>query len=137
MNYVLGFLFDVNTENVLLLRKNRPDWQKGKLNGIGGKVEAGETPKDAMYREAEEEIGALNGWEWVCCVENANEEVDEKWKVDVYVAIDVNLQNFSAKTDEQIEIHPVKNLPSEVIENLHWLIPMAIHDNEYYSIQTL
>jgi hypothetical protein len=34
---VAGFLFRNNDTEVALIRKNKPDWQKGKLNGIGGK----------------------------------------------------------------------------------------------------
>jgi len=37
--YVCGFLFDMAFKHVALINKVRPDWQKGKLNGIGGKVE--------------------------------------------------------------------------------------------------
>ena len=37
--YSLGFVFDLPVEKVLLIEKQRPEWQKGKLNGIGGKIE--------------------------------------------------------------------------------------------------
>lgn len=53
--YVLGFMFDHEEKHVLLIWKNRPKWQAGKLNGIGGKIEAGETPLQAMEREFTEE----------------------------------------------------------------------------------
>ena len=47
-----------NNEDVALIRKNRPAWQKGKLNGIGGHIEqTDKTPYDAMVREFEEETG--------------------------------------------------------------------------------
>jgi hypothetical protein len=32
--YVLGFMFDVPAEQVLLIKKAKPDWQAGKLNGV-------------------------------------------------------------------------------------------------------
>jgi len=35
---VVGFLFDNFSENVLLIKKNRPAWQKDRLNGVGGKI---------------------------------------------------------------------------------------------------
>src|SRR5690349_13991679 len=41
--YALGFLFD-GTGRVVLIRKRRPAWQAGLLNGVGGKVEPGEAP---------------------------------------------------------------------------------------------
>lgn len=56
-NYVVGFVFDINSERVALIRKNRPNWQAGRLNGIGGKVEEGESPSAAMHRECKEEAG--------------------------------------------------------------------------------
>jgi 8-oxo-dGTP pyrophosphatase MutT (NUDIX family) len=42
---------------VLLIEKDRPLWQKGKLNLPGGGIEAGETPEQAAVRELKEETG--------------------------------------------------------------------------------
>ena len=56
--YVLGFIFTADESgllDVLLIRKQRPEQQIGKLNGIGGKVEDGELPLYAMCRECAEE----------------------------------------------------------------------------------
>ena len=47
----LGFIFDATLEQVLLVHKNRPTWQAGRINGVGGKVEDGETPEVALIRE--------------------------------------------------------------------------------------
>lgn len=56
--YVLGFAMTEGLEDVLLITKNRPDWQKGLLNGIGGKVEMFDVClEDAMIREFREECG--------------------------------------------------------------------------------
>lgn len=56
--YVLGFAFNEIRESVVLIEKNRPEWQAGKHNGIGGKIEEfDETPLDAMIREFKEETG--------------------------------------------------------------------------------
>lgn len=51
---VLTFLFDKKGEYVVLMRRNKPDWQSGKLNGVGGAVLDGETIKMAAYREFDE-----------------------------------------------------------------------------------
>lgn len=79
MNYVCGFMCSWDIQNFLLIRKTHPEWQKGKLNGIGGKIEkkeqvivqnpddsnpdAGywliETPFEAMVREFHEETGII------------------------------------------------------------------------------
>ena len=34
-DYVVGFMFDLNYKDVVLIRKNRPVWQQNKLNGVG------------------------------------------------------------------------------------------------------
>ena len=52
MRYVAGFMFDSSYENVLLIRKTKPKWQEGLLNGVGGKIEPGEKELDAMKRES-------------------------------------------------------------------------------------
>ena len=53
--YVNGFLFDPTLSLVVLMRKNKPVHQEGLMNGIGGKIEPGETPLQAMVREFKEE----------------------------------------------------------------------------------
>ena len=56
--YVVAFLFtDSDLSNVWVIKKNKPEWQNGLLNGIGGKIEDGETPLVAMVRELKEEAG--------------------------------------------------------------------------------
>lgn len=53
--YCLGFAMCGNT--VVLIRKTHPFWMAGKLNGIGGLCEPGESPEIAMCREWAEETG--------------------------------------------------------------------------------
>jgi 8-oxo-dGTP diphosphatase len=57
--WVLGFAFDVNQANIVLIKKNKPAFMKGKRNGIGGKVEFEENLTFAMEREFLEETGVL------------------------------------------------------------------------------
>jgi 8-oxo-dGTP diphosphatase len=55
MHYVVGFVFCYH--RILLIKKNRPAYLAGKLNGIGGGVERGELASTAMAREMHEEAG--------------------------------------------------------------------------------
>jgi 8-oxo-dGTP diphosphatase len=55
IRYSAGFLFSKDYKQVLLIKKEKPDWQRGLYNGVGGKVEPGETELNCMIREFEEE----------------------------------------------------------------------------------
>ena len=47
-----------NDQTLMLYRNKKPgDIHKGKWNGLGGKVEAGETPEQCAIREIQEESG--------------------------------------------------------------------------------
>jgi 8-oxo-dGTP pyrophosphatase MutT (NUDIX family) len=60
-SYVVGFLF--YGSEVLLVQKNRPIWQAGLWNGVGGRCEVlgghTESSEAAMPREFEEETGIV------------------------------------------------------------------------------
>lgn len=61
-NYVLGFPMTW-AGSVALVRKTKPEWQKGDLNGFGGKVKDDETYGGAMFREFREYTSyALPDW---------------------------------------------------------------------------
>jgi 8-oxo-dGTP pyrophosphatase MutT (NUDIX family) len=57
--YVVVFARDIESVlgKVLLVLKDRPDYLKGRLNLIGGKIEPGEDPVEAACRELKEETG--------------------------------------------------------------------------------
>lgn len=54
--YTVGIVFDYSMEECLMLLTNHGPCP-GKLNGVGGKIEDGETPDIAMAREFYEETG--------------------------------------------------------------------------------
>lgn len=56
-SYVIGFITDEANQNIILMLKQKPEHLKGKWNGVGGKIEGGEKPHQAMAREILEEIG--------------------------------------------------------------------------------
>jgi 8-oxo-dGTP diphosphatase len=122
--YVLGFLFNNDLSKVALIKKNRPEWQAGLLNGVGGHIEQNENPIDAMIREFEEETSIkIVNWIHYCMM---NE--DKNFVVYVYAAVG-NLEELKTKTDEEIIIFNVKDINkkrNELLSNVPWLIEMAI-----------
>lgn len=123
--YVAGFAFTCDRKGVLLVRKNKPDWQAGKLNAIGGKVKDAETFDKAMCREFLEETTldySLKDWESFCYLRHSNN------RVMFYRAFNDIIINAPETNDvgEQLEFCAARRLPPNIINNLHWLIPLAL-----------
>ena len=118
--YVVGFLCNKDRDIVVLIDKHRPTWQKGKINGVGGHIEPGETPVAAMQREFREEAG-LDVGDWELAVEMTG----GTWKVYFFVATGPAM-NAMTQTDEEVVIAWIGMLPPRVLPNLHWLIPLCL-----------
>lgn len=123
MNYVIGFAF--NRDLVALIRKQTPAWQAGRLNGVGGKIEPGETQCVAMAREFREETSVdTSAGEWALkfIMQGGG------WEAHVYAMEmdDKRFESIRTVEKEQIEKHHIGNLHFErCIENVYWMVPMA------------
>jgi len=132
VNYVCGFMFSEDKSKVVLIEKNRPNWQEGKLNGVGGKVELFETAPQAMIREFKEETG-VEVLQWNRLITLVSESYD--FVCDFYFCFG-NIYKCYSTTDEIIQYVDVNDLPKNVIPNLIWLIPMCLDPflNNYSEI---
>lgn len=134
--YVAGFLLDEH-DNVLLIRKKRPAWQAGLLNGIGGKVEPGETPFDAMRREFREEA-QLDDLDWDHVL-TLTFPAGAVWFFRCFGPT-AQLHAARAGTDEPLEVHHIADLLSPdapTIANLRWILPLAAHTHDTYATPTV
>jgi 8-oxo-dGTP diphosphatase len=122
--YCLGFCFSKDKAKIVLILKNRPDFQRGKLNSVGGKLEINEFPHEAMVREFKEETGVQTNYEdW-----NYFASMDfENGRIYCYTII----QDLEVKTvtDEPVGWFDLNALPDNYMPNLSWLIPLAL---DYY-----
>lgn len=131
----VGFIFDPTLKEVLLIKKNRPEWQKGLHNGVGG--HAGKL--ESKYEKWEE-----------CFVREALEETNLRLEVDRLIRVgrihgqDYNEEPFlvvmfayklldkgemkqiDTITDEELIWVPVEDINLiPLIENLTFIIPFA------------
>jgi len=121
---VCGFLFSLDGEYIVLIHKQRPDWQAGKLNGVGGKVEEGEFALEAMRREFAEETGVrVYDWNPFLILEDRA----HNFEVTYFRSSYKDLSECATTTDEKIEVFQVGSIFAlPVISNLTWIIPMAL-----------
>ena len=141
--YVNGFMFDPEGKHVILLLKSYPEkyagkgrmeWQKGRLNGIGGLVQAGEGIEGAMCRKMLEEASI--------------ETPIEQWRIFAQtsfnggvcfhlVAIAKDMQQFEsvkAGRDEATSVVALVNLERmPVLYDLKWLLPLAFDKAVKYA----
>jgi 8-oxo-dGTP diphosphatase len=103
--------------------KHKPAWQRFKFNGIGGKVEPGETAEAAMRREFLEEAGLDLDWQ------PRTQLVGPDFVVYFFTAFSNELYNIRTIEKEEIVILDSLRLPGNVIFNLNWIIPMFLDNN--------
>lgn len=123
IEYVLGFAFSAMLERVCLIRKAKPDWQRGRLNGLGGKIE-NENKHIAMVREFKEECGITTHgeqWNYFCRMEG------DEFIVHCFCTV-ADLTTAKTVESERVEVifvDDMKHLRPQMIENLPWLIYSA------------
>ena len=132
--YTLGFIFNSSMDKVLLVHKLSPEWQRGKLNGLGGKLEPGEGGLDCIVREVREESGLSTEKDaWVRLGNLASDD----WSVDVFALVYTGNSNDARSLEkEKVEWFAVQKLPANVIDNLPWLVAFAIDKLKSEKLET-
>jgi 8-oxo-dGTP diphosphatase len=118
--YVLGFVFRSN--DVLLICKTHPGWQAGRLNGVGGKIEEGETPEQAMHREFKEEVGGVRVGDW----HSFAMLLGDNYVCYCYFAFCSSTAKVRALTEEAVSWYNVDAVPYSALPSTKWLIQMAL-----------
>jgi 8-oxo-dGTP diphosphatase len=126
---VVGFCFSEDNQRVVMIKKERPDWQKGCLNGVGGKIEK-ETAIQAMIREFEEETGVKtkpSDWQQFAKMRGSD------WTVQYFRCFNTSyVDSVKTTTDEQVVVSEVSfDMLSDVgVSNVHWLVGLALDDDQ-------
>lgn len=114
MRVVVGIITD--NKEILLLKKNNPDWQKGLYNGIGGKVELNTTPLETIIKKCQEELG-VNISNWI----ELDSEISSSGIEIVYFLTTLNegeIKKLQSQTDERAELFSINNLPTNILQDL-------------------
>lgn len=107
--YVVGFAFNIDKSKILMIKKTKPIWQFGLLNGVGGKIESDEKPISAMIREFKEETDldtVEDNWFYHGVYSN------DGFDLHIYYASfsDEFLNKFHTMTEENVELISIQNL---------------------------
>ncbi len=126
--YVLGFLSN-GEDSIVFVKKDRPIEQYGLLNGVGGKIEDGESPQGAMIREFREETGV--------------DTIDLYWrqfaelKGEKFIVYCFSTESHShwmrvhtTTSEEVVKLRVSEIDASRSISNLLWLAAMSLDKNE-------
>lgn len=124
--FTLGIVFSSDMEFIFLIRKSLPLYQKGKLNGVGGKVLSGETYEDNMARKSLEEVGYSGEWKRLGLM---------RWWGTIDCALFYSVmepgQRAPHKCSEAVELIAVKDLPAfrwQMVPPLFFIIQAALEN---------
>jgi len=94
IEYCLGFVYDSSLASVVLIQKEA-GLHVGMWNGLGGKVEEGETPLEAMRREYSEEAPGyeMGEWDLIGFING------DRWQVHVFAAVDTDCVDTLTASD--------------------------------------
>lgn len=129
--YASCLLVDPDHKRGLLIIKNRPDWQAGSVNIIGGHIEEDEAPVEAAIREVFEEVNIK--------IEDPRHfailhtRTPARAVVYFFVA-ECDIDSYKQMTDECPIIVDLNRLPNNIIPNLNYLIPLALDKDQPISI---
>lgn len=117
---VVGFLFDEKAEKVLLIEKQKPEWQKDWFNGIGGKIEWSEKPLSAIERETYEETGLqINDWQYFAVLHCPS------FRIYYFRSFNDLIYEKKQTEKEKLWIFKLDMLPRKIILPSEWLLRMA------------
>jgi 8-oxo-dGTP diphosphatase len=120
-SFVLALLYSMDGRQVVLMRRTRPAWQAGRVNALGGGIIDGETPASAARREVREECGVdVAEWTEVLVWEDA------EYRMHVMRAFSERAGEARTMEDQEVFLTDVNVLPGNVIDNLRWLVPLAL-----------
>lgn len=151
IKYVLCVAVDKEHKNVVLIHKLKPEFQKGKLNCPGGKIEnddynvvncrlntinsrdfdgwAGQMSASREFFEETSIESEFDIWHHVITLYSGdlNRYGDKDiWEMYIHFTDQLDITKVKTMEAEKIEIFPINNLPDNIMPNLKWIIPLCL-----------
>ncbi len=138
VNATICFLMRDAPEKTILLGMKKGGFGKGKWNGLGGKIEANETPAQATIREVYEECGVKvpeGAVEKFAELTFLSVEGTDNKKLDMFVHVFVarEWEGIPEETEEMLpKWFSVEKLPFESmwVDDIHW-VPLVIEGKKF------
>ncbi len=128
IHYVMGLAFKNNRQYVVMIQKLKgPSYVVNKWNAVGGKVEPDETIHQAICREFQEETNVstkIEDWRHFCDL------VGDDYRVSCFTTQLPDEAAPITMETEIVKVWPMYSLPTEIVPNIRWLIPMALDKTE-------
>jgi len=119
-------------DEIVLLKKARPEWQKGLLNLPGGHVEGGESARQCMAREWAEETGVVTQpEEWTQRLEILGHD----YMLHVFTTFPKDRCELRFAAEEPARWYGLSWLDyDKCVSSLRWIIPLLL-DNDTTTLQ--
>lgn len=128
-------LFLLRDDEILLAMKKR-GFGAGRYNGVGGKIEEGETVEEALVRECQEEIGVTPKHFWQVAEHDFTQsQSDNPWRMYVHVFF---CDQWEGKPEESDEMTPewfrTDNVPYDKMwQDDHLWLPRVLNGKKIFG----
>lgn len=129
-------LFLVNEDDMILLAMKKRGFGAGLLNGVGGKVEEGESLEQALVRECQEEIGVTpTKWEKIAELNFIQDSTTEPWQMHVHAYLSNEWDGEPKETEEMKPAwYDLHHIPySQMWDDDKYWLPLALKKDKLYG----
>ena len=128
-------LFLIKDDQILLAMKKR-GFGAGKWNGVGGKLDSGETIEEALVRECEEEISVKPlSWKKVAELDFVQDATTDPWHMYVHAYVTTEWEGTPTESEEmRPEWYPITNIPyADMWDDDQFWLERALNGEKLYG----